>query len=167
MRGGDLLSHNQRNCILTIAIMSGLIVLIIVSIIAGIMLRELSFDVARANPELTHLRIPVLVICYVLISIFIVNLILAEFLLKRILMNSIFTESSVRFLKAISCLFMLGILPLAALFIITELNVSGSITQIYVILTAVLYLTAGLIFRLWANLIRDASYFKQEVDMTV
>lgn len=147
--------------------MSGLIVLIIVSIIAGIMLRELSFDVARANPELTHLRIPVLVICYVLISIFIVNLILAEFLLKRILMNSIFTESSVRFLKAISCLFMLGILPLAALFIITELNVSGSITQIYVILTAVLYLTAGLIFRLWANLIRDASYFKQEVDMTV
>ena len=147
--------------------MSGLIVLIIVSIIAGIMLRELSFDVARANPELTHLRIPVLVICYVLICIFIVNLILAEFLLKRILMNSIFTESSVRFLKAISCLFMLGILPLAALFIITELNVSGSITQIYVILTAVLYLTAGLIFRLWANLIRDASYFKQEVDMTV
>lgn len=147
--------------------MSGLIVLIIVSIIAGIMLRELSFDVARANPELTHLRIPVLVICYVLISIFIVNLILAEFLLKRILMNSIFTESSVRFLKAISCLFMLGILPLAALFIITELNVSGSITQIYVILTSVLYLTAGLIFRLWANLIRDASYFKQEVDMTV
>ena len=161
------MSHNQRNCILTIAIMSGLIVLIIVSIIACIMLRELSFDVARANPELTHLRIPVLVICYVLISIFIVNLILAEFLLKRILMNSIFTESSVRFLKAISCLFMLGILPLAALFIITELNVSGSITQIYVILTAVLYLTAGLIFRLWANLIRDASYFKQEVDMTV
>ncbi|NLV47126.1 MAG: DUF2975 domain-containing protein [Clostridiaceae bacterium] len=161
------MSHNQRNCILTIAIMSGLIVLIIVSIIAGIMLRELSFDVARANPELTYLRIPVLVICYVLISIFIVNLILAEFLLKRILMNSIFTESSVRFLKAISCLFMLGILPLAALFIITELNVSGSITQIYVILTAVLYLTAGLIFRLWANLIRDASYFKQEVDMTV
>ncbi|MDD3931365.1 MAG: DUF2975 domain-containing protein [Eubacteriales bacterium] len=161
------MSHNQRNCILTIAIMSGLIVLIIVSIIAGIMLRELSFDVARANPELTHLRIPVLVICYVLISIFIVNLILAEFLLKRILMNSIFTESSVRFLKAISCFFMLGILPLAALFIITELNVSGSITQIYVILTAVLYLTAGLIFRLWANLIRDASYFKQEVDMTV
>jgi hypothetical protein len=147
--------------------MSGLIVLIIVSIIAGIMLRELSFDVARANPELTYLRIPVLVICYVLISIFIVNLILAEFLLKRILMNSIFTESSVRFLKAISCLFMLGILPLAALFIITELNVSGSITQIYVILSAVLYLTAGLIFRLWANLIRDASYFKQEVDMTV
>jgi len=161
------LSHNQRNCILTIAIMSGLIVLIIVSIIAGIMLRELSFDVARANPELTYLRIPVLVICYVLISIFIVNLILAEFLLKRILMNSIFTESSVRFLKAISYLFMLGILPLAALFIITELNVSGSITQIYVILSAVLYLTAGLIFRLWANLIRDASYFKQEVDMTV
>ena len=147
--------------------MSGLIVLIIVSIIAGIMLRELSFDLARANPELTYLRIPVLVICYVLICIFIVNLILAEFLLKRILMNSIFTESSVRFLKAISCLFMLGILPLAALFIITELNVSGSITQIYVILTAVLYLTAGLIFRLWANLIRDASYFKQEVDMTV
>ncbi len=147
--------------------MSGLIVLIIVSIIAGIMLRELSFDVARANPELTYLRISVLVICYVLISIFIVNLILAEFLLKRILMNSIFTESSVRFLKAISCLFMLGILPLAALFIITELNVSGSITQIYVILSAVLYLTAGLIFRLWANLIRDASYFKQEVDMTV
>ena len=73
------MSHNQRNCILTIAIMSGLIVLIIVSIIAGIMLRELSFDVARANPELTYLRIPVLVICYVLISIFIVNLICRVF----------------------------------------------------------------------------------------
>ena len=158
---------SKSNRILTVTIMFGLLVIIIVSVIAGIILNELSFSVALANPELQNLRVPVLIIGIVLISIFIINLILAEILLGRIIMNSIFIESSARLLKLISWLFILGILPLATLYILTELNVNGSITQIYVILFGIVYLTAGLIFRLWANLIRDASQFKQEVDMTV
>ncbi|MDD3931703.1 MAG: DUF2975 domain-containing protein, partial [Eubacteriales bacterium] len=113
------------------------------------------------------LRVPVLAIGLSLIGIFIVCLILGEILLGRIVRGCIFTESSVRLLKAISWLFVSGILPLAALYVLTERNVSGSITQIYVILFAVVYVTAGLVFRLWANLIRDASRFKQEVDLTV
>ena len=161
------MKFSRSNHILTVAIMFGLLIMIIVSIIAGIVLRELSFSVALANPELQHLRVPVLLIGLVLISIFIINLILAEILLGRIIMNSIFTESNVRLLKSISWLFIVGILPLATLYLLTALNVNGSITQIYVILFGIVYLTAGLIFRFWANLIRDASQFKQEVDMTV
>lgn len=147
--------------------MIALLVLIVVSILAGIILRQLSFSFALANPELQHLRIPVLVIGLILIGIFIINLVLAETLLGRIIHGSIFTESSVRILNSISWLFTAGVIPLSALFIMTELNVSRSVTQIYVILCGFVYLTAGLIFCLWANLIRDASQFKQEVDMTV
>ncbi len=158
---------SKKNYILTITIMVGLLVMILVSIVAGFVLKELSFSVALVNPELQHLRIPFLIICLILIGVFIVNLILAEVLLVKIMMNSIFTESNVRLLKLISWLFIFGILPFAALYILTEINVGGSITQIYVIFFGVVYSTAGLIFRLWANLISDASQFKQEVDMTV
>ncbi len=156
-----------KNRILTLTLMAGLLALIFVSMAGGIVLNDLSFDVARANPDLDHLRKPVLIIGLCLIGIFIACLVLGEVLLGRIMQGSIFTESSVCLLKAISWLFVSGILPLAVLFVLTEQNVSGSITQIYVILFAVVYVTAGLVFRLWANLIRDASRFKQEVDLTV
>lgn len=158
---------SKSNRFLTLLIMLGLFVVIIVSVLAGIVLRVLSYEMALANPELQHLRVPVLIIGLVLLGTFIVNLILAEILLGRIMLNLIFTETSVRLFKAISWLFISGIIPLTTLFILTEQNVSGSITQIYVILFGILYLTAGLIFRLWANLIKDASQYKQEIDMTV
>ena len=58
-------------------------------------------------------------------------------------------------------------LGLIALFVYTELNVGGSITQIYVLFGAIVFLMAGLVFRLLANMISDASRFKQEVDWTV
>jgi len=161
------MKFSKSNGILTVMIMIALLVLMVVSVLAGIVLRQLSFSVALANPELQHLRTPVLFIGLILIGIFIINLILAEILLGRIVRESIFTVSSVRILKSISWLFIAGILPLAVLYIMTEMNVSRSITQIYVILCGFVYLTAGLVFRLWANLIRDASQFKQEVDMTV
>jgi len=161
------MKFSRGSRILAVTIMIGLLLLIIVSILAGMVLWNLSFSVARANPEMAHLRVPVLLVSLGLISIFIINLVLAEILLGKIIMNSIFTESNVRLLKSISWLFIAGIPFLAALFLITELNVNKSITQIYVILFGVVYLTAGLIFRLWANLIRDASQFKEEVDMTV
>ena len=158
---------SNANRILTLILMAGLLALIFVSFVGGVVLRDISFDVARANPELGHLRVPVLASGLSLIGIFIVCLVLGEILLGRIVQGRIFTESSVRLLKAISWLFVSGILPLAALYVLTERNVSGSITQIYVILFAVVYVTAGLVFRLWANLIRDASRFKQEVELTV
>ena len=112
------------------------------------------------------MRIPVFIMGVTEIAIFAVNLVLAETLLCRILMSRIFTITSVRILKSIGWLFMAGLLPLISLFVYTELNVK-SITQIYVILGAIIYLTAGLIFMLLANLISDASLYKQEVDLTV
>ncbi|MFO7612037.1 MAG: DUF2975 domain-containing protein [Clostridia bacterium] len=158
---------SRSNSILAIIIMVCLLALIVISIFAGIILRNLSFKVALSNPDLQHLRIPVLLICLALISIFIINLVLAEILLGRIILNTIFTKSSGRLLKLISWFFIAGIFPLLTLYILTERNVDASITQIYVILFGIVYLTAGLIFRLWANLIKNASQFKEEVDMTV
>ena len=159
--------YTKKNHTLTVLIMIGLFILIIISILAGIFLRELSFSVAVSNPELQHMRIPVLIIGMILIGIFIANLILAEFLLRKISQDTVFTRSSVILLKSMSWLFISETVPLALLYIITESNVKSSITQLYVILFCIIYLTAGLIFRLLANLISDASKFKQEVDMTV
>ncbi len=161
------MESSKRNRMLTVIIMAGLSVLIIVSVISGIVLNDYSYGVAEANPELEHLRIPVLVIALCLIAVFIICLILAEILLVRIIRDSIFTKSSVSILKVISWLFIAGVIPLAVLYVLTALNVEDSVTQIYVILFGIVYLTAGLIFRLWAGLIRDASRFKEEVDLTV
>ena len=76
---------SKSNHILTVTIMFGLLVMILVSIVAGFVLKELSLSVALANPELQYLRIPFLIICLVLISVFIINLILAEILLVKIM----------------------------------------------------------------------------------
>jgi hypothetical protein len=159
------LSKGSRS--LTIAIMIALLGLIVICFLAGIVLRQLSISFALANPDLQHMRIPVFLMVVSLIGIFVINLVLAELLLERILVNSIFSESSSLILRSMSWLFIAGLIPLVALFIYTELNAGRSITQIYVILFAVVYLTAGLIFRLLANLIGDAALYKQEVDLTV
>ncbi|MDD4140934.1 MAG: hypothetical protein PHX81_11975, partial [Eubacteriales bacterium] len=87
---------SYANRILTLILMAGLLALMFVSIVGGVVLNDLSFDVARANPELGHLRVPVLAIGLSLIGIFIVCLILGEILLGRIVRGCIFTESSVR-----------------------------------------------------------------------
>jgi hypothetical protein len=159
-----ILSRGSRA--ITITIMIVLFILLLVCIPIGFVLREISFQAAQANQELQHMRIPVFIMGVTEIAIFAVNLVLAETLLCRILMSRIFTITSVRILKSIGWLFMAGLLPLISLFVYTELNVK-SITQIYVILGAIIYLTAGLIFMLLANLISDASLYKQEVDLTV
>lgn len=153
--------------VLTYSIMTALLVLIIISIIAGILLHDISYEIANADPELSHMRIPVYVICVILITIFIISLILSEILLKNILAGTVFTIKSVRLLEIISWLFISGTFPLIILFVMTEMNIKSSITQIYVILFGIIYLTAGLIFRLLANLIKDATGLKLEVDLTV
>jgi hypothetical protein len=158
---------SKGNCILIITIMAALLVLIAVSCLAGIVLSNLAQGFALDNPVLQHMEKPVLLMGLSLIGIFIINLVLGEILLVRIIKNSIFAESSVHILRLMSWLFIAGFFILIALGIYTEMNVHHSITQIYVVLFAIVYLTAGLIFRLISNLIQTASFFKQEVDMTV
>jgi hypothetical protein len=158
---------SKGNRIITVTIMVVLFFLMAVCILAGAVLQQMSLDVASANPDLVSMRIPVLAMGLGLIALFVANLVLAEILLSRILGGRIFQESSARLLKGMSGLFLMGLVPLAALFVYTELNVGGSITQIYVLFGAIVFLTAGLVFRLLANLISNASRFKQEVDWTV
>lgn len=146
---------SKSNRFVSITIMFCLLPMILSAVWLAVSFRELSFTMALANPELEHLRVPVLNICYVLIAIFIINLFLAEILLVRVVKNSIYSGTSVRLLKAMGWLFISGLLPLTTLYVLTKLNVGGSITQVYTVIFAFVYLTAGLIFLLLANLTKN------------
>ncbi len=152
---------------IAVAIMAVLALLLFVCLLAGVVLQQDSLAVARANPGLAHMRVPVLLLGLCLLALFAAALVLAEFALGRILRDRIFTRASAQLIRAMSWLFFCGLLPLVALFVYTAMNVSQSITQLYVLFGAVALATAGLVLRLLANLVAEASLYKQEVDLTV
>lgn len=67
------MKRSKNNHILTVTIMFGLFVMILVSIVAGFVLKDFSYSVALDNPELQHLQMPILIICLILIGVFIIN----------------------------------------------------------------------------------------------
>lgn len=158
---------SKTSRILIVALQAGVLLLFLLCILAGFVLRELSAEVAAAYPDLAYMRWPVFGMGLGMIAVFAVDLALGEVLLVRIRADRIFTPASAAILRAMSGVFLAGLVPFTALFVYTAVNVHGSITQIYVVFGAGVYLMAGLVFRLFAGLIADASAYKQEVDLTV
>ena len=118
-------------------------------------LRELSFEVAYLNPEVENLRVPILSLGLFAIGVLFINLLLSEVLLGKVLLASIISESSVRILKLMSWLYFIGLLPITAVFALIQIYVGSSMPQLYVVLAALAYLAAALVFRLWSNLMAE------------
>lgn len=127
----------------------------------------LSHDVARANPTITYMRVPVLLMAWAFLGCVLAALVLTFLLLKRIQRDNIFENESVRLLKGIGLCSYLAILPLVILLFYTAANVSGSITNLYVVLGIFAMILIGIFFYLIAALFQKAVDYKHEVDLTV
>ena len=73
---------------------------------------QLSHDVARANPTITYMRVPVLLIAWSILACVLAALTLAFLLLERIRKDNIFEPQSVRHLRAAEMCAFTAILPL-------------------------------------------------------
>lgn len=133
----------------------------------GALMVQLSHDVARANPTITYMRVPVLLIAWSILACVLAALVLAFLLLERIRKDNIFEPQSVRHLKGLGMCAFTAILPLIILFFYTRANVAGSITNLYVILGIFAMVLIGIFFFLIAALFQKAVDYKKDVDLTV
>lgn len=133
----------------------------------GALMVVISHDVARANPTISYMRVPVLLIAWAFLACVLAALVMAFLLFELIRKDSIFETQSVRLLKGIGLCGFTAILPLVILFFYTRANVVGSITNLYVILGIFAMILIGMFFYLIAALFQKAVDYKQEVDLTV
>lgn len=151
----------------TVVVELGVIFAILLTLGLGSYLVSLSQEVARANPEITFMRIPVLIMGWSFLACVLAGLVLALLLLERIRKDSVFEPKSVNLLKGIGICALVAILPLLILLFYTVAHVVGSITNLYVILGIFVLIIAAIFVFLIAALFQKAVDYKEEVDLTV
>ena len=151
----------------TVIIEVGVIVGMLLLIVIGAYLVPFSQEVASANPTITYMRIPVLIMGWSVLACGLATLVMAILLLNRIRKDQIFEPKSVKLLRGIGWCAYIAILPLIALYIYTEVNVVGSITNLYVMLGMAVLFIIGLFFFMVASLFQKAVDYKEENDLTV
>lgn len=152
-----------QTVIIEIAAVFGMILLIAI----GVYLVPFSHEVASANPTITYMRVPVLIMGWSVLACGIATLVMAFLLLERIRKDRIFEARSVKLIQRIGCCAYIAILPLIALYIYTEMNVAASITNLYVGLGMTVLFIIGLFFFMVASLFQKAVDYKEENDLTV
>ena len=152
-----------QTVIIEIAAVFGMLLLIAI----GVFLVPFSHEVATANPTITYMRVPVLIMGWAILACGIAALVKAILLLERIRKDRIFEPGSVKLIKGIGWCAYAAILPLIALYIYTEVNVAASITNLYVGLGMAIFFIIGLFFFMVASLFQKAVDYKEENDLTV
>lgn len=151
----------------TVIIEVGVVVGMLILIAIGAYLVPFSQEVASANPTITYMRVPVLIMGWSVLACGLATLVMAILLLERIRKDQIFEPKSVKLLQGIGWCAYVAILPLIALYIYTEMNVAGSITNLYVGLGMAVLFIIGLFFFMVASLFQKAVDYKEENDLTV
>ncbi|MHC1785707.1 MAG: DUF2975 domain-containing protein [Christensenellales bacterium] len=153
--------------LLVLLILPGMVFVMALTLGAGAYLFPLSQEVARANPNVAFMRLPVLLIAQGLLLLFLLACGLSLPLLIRVLRARIYARSAVRLLRGMGLCFITMIPLFLGLILYTRAHVSGSITNLYCLLGAGLALVAGCILFLFAQVLAQGAHYKQEVDLTV
>jgi len=151
----------------TVIVQIGVVVMMLFTIGGMFLMNTFSFEVARANPELAHMRVPVLSLGILFLFLILIILVIAFLFLRRIQRGNVFEMRSVKNLQAMGWVALATILPLVALYVYTEKNVSGSITNLYVTVAVLMMGVIAVFFFLIANLFEQAVHYKEENDLTV
>ena len=133
----------------------------------GACMMPLSQDVAAANPTITYMRVPVLLIGWSILACVLAALVMALLLLERIRKDRIFEQRSVTLLKGMEISAFVSIIPMVILILYTRANVAGSITNLWVMLGILAMVVATTFFFMLASLFQKAVDYKEEVDLTV
>ncbi len=133
----------------------------------GVRLVPFSIQTAEANPELVHMRVPVLIMAWLVLACVLVLIFLAVALLNRIMKDAAFEQKSVTLLKAMGYTSLAPIPVLIALVIYTMQNVAGSITNLWAYFGMMLCVLASIFFFLVSSLFQSAVDYKADNELTV
>ena len=151
----------------TTIVEAGVLIAMLLTIAVGAYLVPFSHEVAAANPTITYMRVPVLLMAWAILACALAALVMAFLLLERIRKNKIFEQKSVRLLKGIGICALAAIVPMVILIFYTRAHVVGSITNLWVMLGIFVMIIAAVFFFLIAALFQRAVDYKEDVDLTV
>lgn len=151
----------------TIIIELGVIFLILYTLGVAAALVPLSQQTVASNPELAHMRVPVLIIVWAMLACAIAALVLGLLLLEKIRNDRVFEAKPVEYLNGMGICALAAILPVIILIFYTQVNITGSITNLYAGLGVFVLLFAATFFFLVAALFEKAVTYKQENELTI
>ena len=163
----EFIKVNKFPKIISLILAIGMILIISLSIRIGIFLEEYSHFEAHYNPEIAHMRIPVLIITESIVVLFILAAILSLFLILNFIKDNFFSKNSVILLTVMSICFLIMMILGIVLIIYTMLNIKGSITNFWLLLGVGISFIVTCVFALAANLINQARKYKDENELTV
>ena len=157
----------MKNKVMSSIVMFGLCVAAVVVVLIGAFLVPLSYETAEANPTIAFMRVPVLIMGWLILACVIALLVVAFLLLLRINKGNIFEQKSVNLLKSMAVISLAPIPVLATLFFYTKANVGGSITNLYVVVGVMALVIVSIFFFLLASLFQKAVDYKNENELTI
>lgn len=162
-----LLKTNKFSKVLIAFVGLGMLGIVLITLLISYNLIFFSHAVAKENPEVAYMRIPVLIISELIIGLFLIACILSFGVLLNYWKNRIFSKSSVVLLRIMSLCFALIIIPCVVLIIYTMQNVGGSITNLWVNFGIVISFIAACIFALISNIVEQGLNYKEENELTI
>lgn len=151
----------------TVIVQIGVVIMALCTVGGMLVLHAISYDFVREYPELAYMRVPVLSFGILFLIFVLMILVIAFLFLQRIRGGNVFETKSVKNLQAMGWITLATILPLIALYLYTERNVAGSITNLYVIVAVLMMAVMAVFFFLIASLFEQAVRYKEENDLTV
>jgi len=157
----------MKDKIMSAIVMAALCMTAVVVILIGVYLVPLSHQTAAENPTLVHMRVPVLMMGWLILACVLTLLAVAFAFLLRISQNKIFEQKSVSLLKSMAMISLAPIPVLIALFFYTQANVTGSITNFWVLVGILGLAIVSIFFFLVASLFQKAVDYKTDVELTI
>ena len=150
-----------------------LIVLLLLAILlCGLLfplVTSISHDMARWNPNIAYMRVPLLIMSYFVIATIIAALMSGLLLVIRSTHKNIFEHSTVKALLCMGNLFIFATIISVAMFIYSYSQIQGEVGLVgaYMnIASLILFLGANIMYFI-ASLFRKAVEYKEEYDLTV
>jgi len=153
----------------TLFLQASVIMALLLTIEAGFVAKVLSYELAKENPEIAYMQMPVLFLVLLALGCVFSALVAAFILLERIRRGKVFEVTSVKILRVIGTLMLVAVLPLIVIFFYINAGTPGitNITNYWVVLGGVILLVLSVFIFLIATLFEQAVLYKQENDLTV
>ncbi|SHH64042.1 Protein of unknown function [Anaerosphaera aminiphila DSM 21120] len=146
------------------------ILLLLLLIVLGLfipLLSNFSKEVANIEPTFSYMRIPMLILCVSVVLSAMSAIGFGLLALRKYGSGEVFKLKTVRYLQGSSLSFFVGVLIQILIIIYTEINVSGSITNLYVLFGVIIFSLGNQIFKLIADVVSKGIEIKVDNDLTI
>lgn len=146
---------------------ASLIALVCALLFASFELIAVSKQMAQYFPEFSNMRYPMLILCEIIIFATIFALITGFRCLIFYKNGNIFQKSMLRGLQNIGLCFVFSIFAMILIIFYTNLNLDGSISNLFVSVGIFIYLLLSQIFFILSDLVLEGILLKEENDLTI